>query len=120
MKSRMLFLSLVMFFSLTPMLAINYNASEKDPKANSIRSCTPACNWSSTSSYHRYYLKYFNVSTGKDSLAEASSSGNGTKFKATAISGNDQDVDTGTNVSARAHAGTLDGQGTSHNSLISY
>lgn len=94
MKSRMLFLSLVIFLSLTPMLGINYNTAETEPKADSIRSCTPLFNWSSTSS-----------------------DGNKGTFEATAISGNQHDVDKGANVFAKAHAGSLDDQETSHNSL---
>lgn len=105
---------------ISPLIATQYNASEKETRATLIKSCTPACNFRNVSSYHKYHLKYISVANGKDSIAGASSYGGHGSYEATAISGNDYDVDRGSSAYARAHAGTLDGTGVSSNSLASY
>lgn len=118
MKKLFLCFSLIVGISLFTLPVIS--ASSNELKDYSVKDCTPACDYTSSDSYHSYIMRNTAVTSGRDIRASASTSANKIKFKVTAIAGNISSVESGTNVRAVAHVGLYDENQNTHNSIIQY
>lgn len=85
---------------------------------NNIKSCTPACNWNSESSYHRYIMKSTSNQADYDVYAYASVAGTSNNdYEATAIAGGSMESETGPEP-VEAHALSNEFHASTMNSLL--